>query len=459
MEIDITKEKKRFSLFLAEEDNTNIIFSGIFGIGKTYFIHKFFDNYSDYIPIYLTPVQYSVSSNEDIFEYIKVDILFELMKRKVDFEKTDFSFSACTQMYIMENIDRLIISLLARAEKLKYGTDIISSFSKLKTKLEKYKNDLNTDQHKDVLSFLSSNKEKIGSIYEDNAITELIRALVGSLKREDKQIILVIDDLDRIDPEHIFRILNILSVHENFYGLTEESKFGFDKTILICDIVNVRNIYAAKYGVNVDFNGYVDKFYSKEVFNFDNTYEIIKSISSVLLSVKHNSLDIDINDSNCLAYQACDVLLNIFIKNNKLNIRSLFKKYYKTFDNQRKITIGGKSDFASNYIYLNVFDFIRSLFSTFEDMEKSFIELKNFDLDINAKNNILSVFIILSDCQNNKFASGDHCAYDVKYNIGSIAHLGIANLSLDKESCEKIRVINLSEVIKSAFSNYKKLFS
>lgn len=457
MEIDITKEKERFSSFLADEDNTNIIFSGIFGIGKTYFIHKFFDNHNDYIPVYLTPVQYSVSSNEDIFEYIKVDILFELMKADVEFEKTNFSFSACTQMYIMENIDRLVVNLFEKSEKLKYGTDIISAFFKLKIKLEKYKKDLNYDQNKDALSFLSSNKEKIGSIYEDNAITELIRGLVESLKGKGKQIILVIDDLDRIDPEHIFRILNILSVHENFYGCKEENKFGFDKTIIVCDIVNIRNIFASKYGINVDFNGYVDKFYSKEVFNFDNSSEIIKATSSVLLSIKHNM--IDINNSNCLAYQACGILLNLLIKNNRLNIRSLFKQYDKTFDNQRKIIIGGESDNASSYIFLNVFDFIKYLFPTAEDMGNSLLELKYFDLDLNTKSNILSVFIILSDCKNNKFSQGDYFAYDVNYRIGVIKHFGIANISYDKESLEKIKAVNLSEVIKSAFINYKELFS
>ena len=152
MEIDIKEEKERFSSFLAEERNTNIIFSGIFGIGKTYFIHKFFHNHNNYTPIYITPVQYSVSSNEDIFEYIKVDILFELMNAGVNLEKTNFSFSACTQMYIMENIDRLVVSFFKKAEKLKYGTDIIPSFFKLKNKLEKYKNDLNTDQNKEALS-------------------------------------------------------------------------------------------------------------------------------------------------------------------------------------------------------------------------------------------------------------------------------------------------------------------
>ena len=93
--------------------------------------------------------------------------------------------------------------------------------------------------------------------------------------KTNKKVILVIDDLDRIDPEHIFRILNILSVHNDFEN-QQEHKFGFDKTILVCDIANIRNIYRAKYGINVDFNGYIDKFYSKEIYYFHNEEAIYK---------------------------------------------------------------------------------------------------------------------------------------------------------------------------------------
>jgi hypothetical protein len=74
MVIPISTESTRFSEFLEDEDNVKIIFSGIYGIGKTYFIHKFFEDLGKkYTPIYLSPVKYSVASNKDIFEYIKVD--------------------------------------------------------------------------------------------------------------------------------------------------------------------------------------------------------------------------------------------------------------------------------------------------------------------------------------------------------------------------------------------------
>lgn len=460
MVIDITKEKGRFSTFLAEENNTNIVFSGIFGIGKTYFIHNFFDNQDNYVPVYLSPVQYSVSSNEDIFEYIKVDILFELIKREVDFEKTNFSFSECTQMYIMENIDSLIVSLLKKAEKLKYGTDVISSFFKLKTKLEKYKNVLNTDQYKEAITFLSSNKEKVGSIYEDNAITELIRGLVESLKGEDKQIILVIDDLDRIDPEHIFRILNILSVHENFYGCKEENKFGFDKTILICDANNIKKIYHTKYGTDVDFNGYIDKFYSKRIYHFDNIPQIIDKIETLLLSVKSNR-SLAIENPNLVTHKACHVLLTALVKRSKLNTRDLLKLKDMVFKIERKAEAFNFSIWVSNYPGLVVMDFIRSIFCTFEDMESAIVGLDESDVIVEEPVNFLTAFLILADYENNKFENRKHKYLDINYNINGDNDRGVSLIDLGGDYAKsriQIDSINMKNVIVEAFTNYKKYF-
>lgn len=134
MGIDIKDELSRFDTFLSEDGNINIVFSGIFGIGKTYFLRKYFENNDKYIPIYLTPINYIVSSNEDIFEYIKVDILFELIRVGANFKKEECSFSLATQMYILESSNKLLANLLKMTEKIKFGTDFLekSSISKEK---------------------------------------------------------------------------------------------------------------------------------------------------------------------------------------------------------------------------------------------------------------------------------------------------------------------------------------
>ncbi len=45
----------------------------------------------EYFPIFINPVNYSIASNEDIFELIKFDILFQILSRDVIvFEKLNF---------------------------------------------------------------------------------------------------------------------------------------------------------------------------------------------------------------------------------------------------------------------------------------------------------------------------------------------------------------------------------
>ena len=70
-----------FKSFIDLEDNHRIIFSAKFGAGKTYFLKNFFHKYlDDYEPIFLYPVNYQVSANEDIFELVKFDLLRSLLK-------------------------------------------------------------------------------------------------------------------------------------------------------------------------------------------------------------------------------------------------------------------------------------------------------------------------------------------------------------------------------------------
>lgn len=452
MEIDITAEKKRFTSFLKIKNNINVIFSGIFGIGKTYFIHNFFDNHKDYVPIYLTPVQYSVSSNEDIFEYIKIDILFQLIGKGIDFEKTCFSFSLCTQMYIMENISELIASLLKAGEKIKYETNIITSFLKLHKKLDNYRESLNINEKKDVIDYLSTMSNKIGSIYENNAITELIQSLISTLKNENQEIILIIDDLDRIDPEHIFRILNILSVHENFSGVPTENKFGFDKTILVCDIQNIKYIYSAKYGINADFNGYIDKFYSNEMYYFNNIDNITHFIPDLLSSISSDRTDFGLNDKACITHNACKGIVSSFIRNQSINLRILTKCYKKHIINNASIHINQQLRRRSEFPCFAVFDFIRTMFRTLKDMEQAILKLRSSNFSRVTSDDILRIFIQLSDYKEFKPGKYNCSGKIIELKDDSNTRRGIAQLD-----SETISQIDVSLVLKEAFKAYETL--
>ncbi|MGX7835563.1 hypothetical protein ACWKSR_10475, partial [Campylobacter fetus subsp. venerealis] len=86
MKFELEIPKKQFLAHLDLKNNYRIIFSGGFGTGKTYFLDDFFKEHVKYEAIHIYPVNYSVSSNEDIFELIKYDILFKLLEKGLDFE-------------------------------------------------------------------------------------------------------------------------------------------------------------------------------------------------------------------------------------------------------------------------------------------------------------------------------------------------------------------------------------
>lgn len=77
---------QKFENHLNLENNNRIIFSGKFGLGKSYFLNEFFKEEGDekkYFSIFLNPVNYSIASNEDIFELIKFDILYQILDKDI----------------------------------------------------------------------------------------------------------------------------------------------------------------------------------------------------------------------------------------------------------------------------------------------------------------------------------------------------------------------------------------
>ena len=468
MEISIDKEKERFHQFISEEGNNNIIFSGVFGIGKSYFLNKFFNEYynDEYIGIFLSPVNYSVASNDDIFEYIKVDILLQLLSKvPCNFERSKISFSIETYFYLRNHLDDFLVSLLNLAEKTSSGTNLIATLSSFKEKIDKYIDKYSIDEKQDVQNFLQKIASRPGSIYESNLITQIIHNLVEDVKTNmgtNRKVILVIDDLDRIDPEHIFRILNILSVHNDF-GNQQEHKFGFDKTILVCDIDNIRNIYRAKYGINVDFNGYIDKFYSKEVYYFHNEEEIINNIANQVCCI-----DIDeettINNPNSFIHDSLVYILSAFIKSGKLNIRSLLKMkgdYHLKghilygFHQRRPI---------KNIPPMSILELLKRIFTSSSDLEDVLSDLaKNFIYSGSGTFNskyFLQMFVPLADYPQNHFV--------IKMNDKNIAitytYKGISYLLDNREpwytsdSLNYSENVNLFEVLKDAYVNYERYF-
>ncbi len=287
MKISTEEISKSFLEHLQIPENTQIVFSGRFGIGKSYFLENFFnDNTESYSKITISPVNYSVASNKDIFEYIKYDVLFELLKKGVvdeEIERTNKEQA----FKMFQSIDmKAFGSFLKMIPKVgKDLTNIVEGYSELKNHIGEFKENLN--QKSQITSFLSSHTHELGNLYEENFTTELINELIEKLKQEDLRTILVIEDLDRLDPDHIFRILNIFSVHTNYQS--GRFKFDFDKIILVCDINNIQYIYKHRYGSDVDFEGYMDKFYSHAVFHFRNENNLRNEIRTIIKDSVHQN--------------------------------------------------------------------------------------------------------------------------------------------------------------------------
>ena len=283
--ISIEEQSALFKKHLEEPDNERIIFSAAFGTGKTYFLREFFlDNKDKYLTIKLAPVNYSIASNEDIFRLIKFDILFELLahhdikqpgKIKI---RPDIFYG----LKLAEKADTFftsIVTFLGTLNKdIKDTTEVITALATIRSQVADF---IGTSpeipENPAVNAFLQQMLEVY--FHEADDITAFVETALDQLasavdkEKSARRKVLVIDDLDRLDPEHIFRLFNVFSAHFD-YNKSTRNKFGFDAVIFVCDIKNIRNIFRSRYGDTTDFSGYIDKFFSQEIFFFNNEKSI-----------------------------------------------------------------------------------------------------------------------------------------------------------------------------------------
>ena len=225
-----------FEEHIGEETNTRILFSGKYGIGKTFFLNAFFGspNRKDkYFVVHLHPTNYQISGNEKIIEYIKTDILMHIFHKK---------------SRITESVNKVHKKVIAN----KWYQIAVSAGNGIPVA-------------RDFVNAIDGIIKKTGIITEKD--------IKKQLEGVEKTKVLIIDDLDRLDPEHIFRILNVFS---SFVGEDENEKeiesnrLGFDKVICVCDFANLRNLFSHKYGEKVDFEGYINKYFSHHVYVYDS---------------------------------------------------------------------------------------------------------------------------------------------------------------------------------------------
>lgn len=272
--IPIEEEINSFDRYFRH--NNRCILSAPFGEGKSFFINNFIEAKADeYHFITLYPANYQVCDNLDIFEYIKRDILLGLLAIAPEFLKShNKSQIEIMWQALVQNKDKALscfpdinIGVASNGITLSLS-NIFSTVSEI---CKKYKA-LKSNHGNHIAKYFETFKKTGKDIYEFNPISNLICNLIEGIKQKNakSKIALVIEDLDRIDPAQIFRILNVFSAHltqsnGNDDGVT--NKFGFDKILILCDFNNIEKIYHHLYGCDTDFNGYISKFCSDGRWN------------------------------------------------------------------------------------------------------------------------------------------------------------------------------------------------
>ena len=268
------------------ESESRIIFSAKFGDGKSYFLNEFMKSYNekknDYYFITLHPVNYVVEENRDVIEYIKRDILFQLIKdnRIYDFkEGYDKIFDAvCNGESLLKLAD--FAASIIPVKGLKEGYKALKGLVSTIDEKRKVKDVLHV-----VDDYLNGFYGKSGSISECDAFTYLIQK---SLERMMAKSVLIIEDLDRIDPAHLFRIMNVLSsqVDNPYYSeIPHGNKFGFDKIILVMDYEIAKHLFHHFYGKEANYEGYMNKFLNTLPYSYSIKEEAHRQVEAKLLDI------------------------------------------------------------------------------------------------------------------------------------------------------------------------------
>ena len=304
--VNISGKLNDFAQYLETTDR--IILSAKFGDGKTYLLNKLRNDEAmkdkyEFFTIY--PVNYSVAKNEDVFEYIKRDIIVQLHKKKL-LENIDLN-ALFASVFTSDDFTSVVSFLLSFVPMGVFYNKVYHKFLEIKNKYDEKKHTAD--------KYLSQFANTAGCIYEEDGYTTLIRMAIEWIsqdhslngeERKAKKPVLIIEDLDRLDPKHLFRILNVVSAHiddskqpdivGNKFGFNnigagvagEESgdivgnKFGFNNIVLVMDYDVTKYIFHHFYGAQACYEGYMSKFLSREPFRYSIKYIMIRAFEAQL---------------------------------------------------------------------------------------------------------------------------------------------------------------------------------
>ena len=289
IKIPIDKQLEEFGNHILA--NSRTFLSSKFGDGKSYFLDKFKKrNAERFFFITLYPVNYQVANNEDIFNLIKRDVLFQLIVQGF-FEDSSIQISDELALwgFIQNKYKSFLLELLPYMASVALPAEYVpvvtaalkrkEVFKSIKKQFDDYKRQL--AEKDDILTKFLDVAES-NPVYEEDLVTSLIKQAIQKFKEKsqqadkEKRVVLIVEDLDRLDPAHLFRILNIFSAHIDYcYKIMNKpnetlvgNKFGFDNVVFVADFSNIRKIFKHFYGEQTDFNGYIGKFLSSAPYNY-----------------------------------------------------------------------------------------------------------------------------------------------------------------------------------------------
>lgn len=392
--------------------NPRGIFSAKFGDGKTHMLNRFKESFeTKYEFITLYPVNYQISTNADIFELIKRDILLQLfLKDMIDIKACEVNEDNLVQYELYNNLDKIFdvahmaaVALHPSPEIVALGgvVEVAKKLYRLRKEIRAKKEDLeSTSEDIKLTAYLEAFEQKQGCIYEFDFISNLIFQAANA---SEKQTVLIIEDMDRLDPAQIFRILNVLAAHIDFNLIPKcqisadigypTNKFGFDNILIVCDYINVEKIYRHIYGQDVDFDGYIKKYTTSLPFY----YSFSTVVRNYLCEAIGNELDMDPITVRAL-FRECDLREQSNICFDDLTVRTILDSISKVdyYVNHRIIGFDTGHKLVANKTTVGTFLLLRLLGYSVDDIAAFIRSIIKQTPNIDLLNNRFGHLLIFS---------------------------------------------------------------
>ena len=312
--IPIDKEISQFLQHLRAHPRT--ILSAKFGDGKSFFLDKFAKDenvINEYKVIKIYPINYQVVGDNDIFSLLKYDVLLQLLVE-------DMVSEEAFQSAFENQEDKLMMLSLLFEGFAKVDPSPKAQIPSATLRL--FKSVANVRKKRSIFQggdraarTLLQKLERNNSLYLEDATTRLIRQSLSEWRqREKKRVVLIVEDLDRLDPQHLFRILNVFSAHMDYIYRNGDtptdsllgSRFGFDSIVFVLEFENLRRLFAHFYGDETSFGGYISKFIPQGYFE----YSLRKSANSYFYDTINRITGIDqVHISGLLGSKMNDISL------------------------------------------------------------------------------------------------------------------------------------------------------